>query len=165
MHGVNHFKSTKNLEQLRLQVERLEKRGQVSSWDAGFALRCRVQAGSEAHSASCPGCSSSADNRLGHELRNSLLAPSSSIFGSVCTLPNTRWFKYDRDYLCVNKSQFVPVIFEPPCISSGQDAWLTRMQIRFRRTASCLICSAVTSVLAFHTLVSFLLEMSPLKVI
>jgi hypothetical protein len=26
-----------------------------------------------------------------------------------------RWFKYDRDYLCVNKSQFVPVIFEPPC--------------------------------------------------
>jgi hypothetical protein len=21
---------------------------------------------------------------------------------------NTRWFKYDRDYLCVNKSQFVP---------------------------------------------------------
>jgi hypothetical protein len=29
----------------------------------------------------------------------------------------TRWFKYDRDYLCANKSQFVPVIFEPPCIS------------------------------------------------
>jgi hypothetical protein len=28
----------------------------------------------------------------------------------------TMWFKYDRDYLCVNKSQFVPVIFEPPCI-------------------------------------------------
>jgi hypothetical protein len=27
----------------------------------------------------------------------------------------TRWFKHDRDYLCVNKSQFVPVIFEPPC--------------------------------------------------
>ena len=27
----------------------------------------------------------------------------------------TRWFKYDRDYLCVNKLQFVPVIFEPPC--------------------------------------------------
>jgi hypothetical protein len=24
----------------------------------------------------------------------------------------TRWFKYD----CVNKSQFVPVIFEQPCI-------------------------------------------------
>ena len=31
----------------------------------------------------------------------------------------TRWFKYDRDYLCVNKSQFVPVIFEPPCICTG----------------------------------------------
>jgi hypothetical protein len=29
---------------------------------------------------------------------------------------NTRWFKYDWDYLCVNKSQFVQVIFEPPCI-------------------------------------------------
>jgi hypothetical protein len=29
---------------------------------------------------------------------------------------STRWFKYDRDDLCVNKSQFVPVIFEPPCI-------------------------------------------------
>jgi hypothetical protein len=28
----------------------------------------------------------------------------------------TRWFKYDRDYLCVNKSQFVPVIFESPCM-------------------------------------------------
>jgi hypothetical protein len=28
----------------------------------------------------------------------------------------TRWFKYDPDDLCVNKSQFVPVIFEPPCI-------------------------------------------------
>jgi hypothetical protein len=28
----------------------------------------------------------------------------------------TRWFKYDWDYLCVNKSQFVPVIFEPPCV-------------------------------------------------
>ena len=31
---------------------------------------------------------------------------------SLCT----RWFKYDRDDLCGNKSQFVPVIFEPPCI-------------------------------------------------
>jgi hypothetical protein len=28
----------------------------------------------------------------------------------------TRWFKYDRDYLCVSRSEFVPVIFEPPCI-------------------------------------------------
>ena len=28
---------------------------------------------------------------------------------------DTRWFKYDWDCLCVNKSQFVPVIFEPPC--------------------------------------------------
>ena len=28
----------------------------------------------------------------------------------------TRWFKYDRDYFCVNKPVTVPVIFEPPCI-------------------------------------------------
>jgi hypothetical protein len=34
----------------------------------------------------------------------------------VYTQHFTRWFKYDRDDLCVNKSQFVPVIFEAPCI-------------------------------------------------
>jgi hypothetical protein len=38
------------------------------------------------------------------------------IFYKVPYQHNTRWFKYDQDYLCVNKSQFVPVIFEPPCI-------------------------------------------------
>jgi hypothetical protein len=37
--------------------------------------------------------------------------------GSVCQASGTRWFKYDREYLCVNKSQFVPVILEPPCIT------------------------------------------------
>jgi hypothetical protein len=31
---------------------------------------------------------------------------------------NTRWFKYDRDDVCVSKSQLVPVIFEPPCIKT-----------------------------------------------
>ena len=30
-------------------------------------------------------------------------------------LHTTRWFKYDRDYLCVNKPVTVPVIFEPSC--------------------------------------------------
>jgi hypothetical protein len=34
---------------------------------------------------------------------------------SHCCVVCTRWFKYDWDDLCVNKSQFVPVIFEPPC--------------------------------------------------
>ena len=34
---------------------------------------------------------------------------------NTVTAARTRWFKYDRDDLCVNKSQFVPVIFEPPC--------------------------------------------------
>ena len=38
---------------------------------------------------------------------------------------NTRWFKYDRDDLCVNKSEFVPVIFEPPCkyTQNAEPAW------------------------------------------
>ena len=40
--------------------------------------------------------------------------------GQMSSAPeSTRWFKYDRDYLCVNKSQFVPVIFEPPCTSDS----------------------------------------------
>jgi hypothetical protein len=39
------------------------------------------------------------------------MKPCTSFFSEVYT----RWFKYDRDYLCVNKSQIVPVIFEPPC--------------------------------------------------
>jgi hypothetical protein len=38
-----------------------------------------------------------------------------AIFQLLYQILNTRWFKYDRDDLCVNKSQFVPVIFEPPC--------------------------------------------------
>ena len=33
---------------------------------------------------------------------------------------DTRWFKYDRDYLCVNKPVTVPVIFEPPCTFKKQ---------------------------------------------
>jgi hypothetical protein len=33
----------------------------------------------------------------------------------IVSAVNTRWFKYYRDDLCVNKSHFVPVIFEPPC--------------------------------------------------
>jgi hypothetical protein len=43
---------------------------------------------------------------------------------------NTRWFKYDRDWLCVNKSQFVPVIFEPPCIKSVSDAAVCKSDYR-----------------------------------
>jgi hypothetical protein len=35
---------------------------------------------------------------------------------SAPCVSSTRWFKYDRDDLCVNKSQFVPVIFEPHLI-------------------------------------------------
>jgi hypothetical protein len=36
----------------------------------------------------------------------------------------TRWFKYDQDNLRVNKSQFVPVIFEPPCINIKRDVYV-----------------------------------------
>jgi hypothetical protein len=44
----------------------------------------------------------------------------SSLFSAVHSRSvNTRWFKYDRDDLCVNKSLFVPVIFEPPCTFGG----------------------------------------------
>jgi hypothetical protein len=41
---------------------------------------------------------------------------------------NTRWFKYDRDDLCVNKSQFVPVIFEPPCNSNTNEDIATKFE-------------------------------------
>jgi hypothetical protein len=55
----------------------------------------------------------------GHE--NNRFVSSVNILVLVCVFVcshgiYTRWFKYDRDDLCVNKSQFVPVIFEPPCI-------------------------------------------------
>jgi len=33
---------------------------------------------------------------------------------------NTRWFKYDRDCLCVNLATSVLVIFEPPCTQPGR---------------------------------------------
>jgi hypothetical protein len=47
----------------------------------------------------------------------------------------TRWFKYDRDDLCVNKSQFVPVIFEPPCIFH---AVVFNTRVYFQQTAQYL---------------------------
>ena len=63
----------------------------------------------------------------------------------------TRWFKYDRDYLCVNKSQFVPVIFEPPCTSLGFvvrsagsvlcDELITRLEESYRKCVSNCVCS------------------------
>jgi hypothetical protein len=45
---------------------------------------------------------------------------------------NTRWFKYDRDYLCVNKSQFVPVIFEPPCICPVSENFLSYLTTHYQ---------------------------------
>jgi hypothetical protein len=41
----------------------------------------------------------------------------------------TRWFKYDRDWLCVNKSQFVPVIFEPPCTLPQESFALSNIEV------------------------------------
>jgi hypothetical protein len=48
----------------------------------------------------------------------------------------TRWFKYDRDWLCVNKSQFVLVIFEPPCTSPVKT--ITLHSMLGRTNALCL---------------------------
>jgi hypothetical protein len=59
----------------------------------------------------------------------------------------TRWFKYDRDYLCVNKSQFVLVIFEPPCmyINFGSESLLVEviLQVRFNVSPcfNTMVCS------------------------
>jgi hypothetical protein len=47
------------------------------------------------------------------ELRHRVTRYLTVLFLNVST--PTRWFKYDQDDCCVNKSQFVPVIFEPPC--------------------------------------------------
>jgi hypothetical protein len=52
--------------------------------------------------------------------------------------PCTRWFKYDRDDLCVNKSQFVPVIFEPPCTSAVNNAWISASIPHYIVLALCL---------------------------
>jgi hypothetical protein len=48
-------------------------------------------------------------------LQNSIYQQGTCKVMTWTTHEYTRWFKYDRNYLCVNKSQFVPVIFEPPC--------------------------------------------------
>jgi hypothetical protein len=57
----------------------------------------------------------------------------------------TRWFKYDRDWLCVNKSQFVPVIFEPPCtcICMCLCRWMVYRGIRDVTAESCPTHSAI----------------------
>jgi hypothetical protein len=58
------------------------------------------------------------------EMNNKSLCNATSLLASLPgTQQNTRWFKYERDYLCVNKSQFVPVIFEPPCTSDLSALW------------------------------------------
>jgi hypothetical protein len=52
-------------------------------------------------------------------------------------LQSTRWSKYDRDDLCVNKSQFVPVIFEPPCTLLSKCAGpIYKYGVR----AECMLC-------------------------
>jgi hypothetical protein len=47
--------------------------------------------------------------------------PSYTVFSSFVSshVLNTRWFKYDRDWLRLVYTQIVPVIFEPPCIYRG----------------------------------------------
>jgi hypothetical protein len=46
---------------------------------------------------------------------------------------DTRWFKYDWDDLCVNKSQFVPVIFEPPCMIKKEAEKILKYKIPYNR--------------------------------
>ena len=56
---------------------------------------------------------------------------------------NTRWFKYDRDYLCVNKPVTFPVIFEPPCIKKFNKKYVELELGYFRSgfgTRGCLLC-------------------------
>ena len=60
----------------------------------------------------------------------------------------TRWFKYDRDDLCVNKSQFVPVIFKPPCtniiyINVTQNTVVVQKFLVFDNMCVCLRTSVV----------------------
>jgi hypothetical protein len=67
------------------------------------------------------------------------------ISGALFARPGcTRWFKYDRDYLCVNKSQFVPVIFEQPCmwdnnviINIQETEWKARTDVICLKTGKC----------------------------
>jgi hypothetical protein len=62
----------------------------------------------------------------------------------------TRWFKYDRDWLCVNKSQFVPVVFEPPCTfckRAGDTKWeqhrISRTLVSLNTIEICMdLCQA-----------------------
>jgi hypothetical protein len=64
------------------------------------------------------------------------------------SLIGTRWFKYDRDYLCVNNSQFVPVIFEPPCTLTvlvfffGLLSWLLLFVLTVQHTIQTSITPA-----------------------
>jgi hypothetical protein len=55
-------------------------------------------------------------------------------------MQDTRWFKYDRDDLCVNKSQFVPVIFEPPCTNSVEQnpSWEANLFLATQETPRIL---------------------------
>jgi hypothetical protein len=61
---------------------------------------------------------------------------------------STRWFKYDRDDLCVNESQFVRVIFEPPCKSAisfkTEIGWMIVSRSVLHRVRKCTVCFAVT---------------------
>ena len=58
--------------------------------------------------------------------------------GCICTM----WFKYDRDKLWLVYTQSVPVIFEPPCISSQKilkrKAMYKVVQIWPGQTVTCL---------------------------
>jgi hypothetical protein len=98
---------------LWLQAWRRITSGTCPGW---FALTCYTE-----HSASCRHRSASSGDVVHHYLLAFLVSHiyilQSPLYSHLCA--DTRCFKYGRDYLCVNKSQFVPVIFEPPCTSAS----------------------------------------------
>jgi hypothetical protein len=69
-----------------------------------------------------------------------------------------RWFKYDRDWLCVNKSQCVPIIFQPPCTREIQTHPLFTLTfcfyevLRFVLLLHSLVHLIVSSSLSFQSL-------------
>jgi hypothetical protein len=48
-------------------------------------------------------------SRVTHNGKRQRLEKKETCVTLIALIKNTRWFKYDRDDLCVNKSQFVPV--------------------------------------------------------
>jgi len=61
-----------------------------------------------------------------------------------CTIIlSTRWFKYDRDGLCVNLATSVPVISEPPCIFISTSLHVSGNYVSIIRRTYCISATLV----------------------